>query len=779
MIIGRQRIITRVFVAQGLSLVLLFILTGCGGPLPFSSPSPVAVSISPSTASLLTAETKQFTAIVANANDTSVTWTVDGIGTVSSAGLYTAPSVIPSMTWVNVRATSRADSTKFDIARVYLTPLTVAIPEDSVILGARESHQFTATVARCSNTAVTWSLSGCTGAACGTISSSGLYTGPESVPGDATVTVKATSKADPTKSDTATIYHRPIAVSIRPTWGVIPLGKVLSFSADVRYDFQNAGVTWSLSPECTAATCGTLTNAAPTSVTYTAPAAAPVSFPVMLYAKSVADANKTASASISISLNTLLKEGDYAFYFFGTEGDWQPPYSSPALPIVVAGRFHADGRGNITDGLEDMNLGSGVSQSVAFTGAYAIGADHRGRFTMTTAKGTSTYLMTVEPPGTKGKFMKFDALPENSPISGTGYFEMQDKAAFSLSSIAGPYAIGISSLAYGPLAALGRFTVGTTGEFSDGRMDTNGPANPIVTGSLGTPSSSTGRGIATLTLTPAPPFGATFNFAYYVISAQKILLIQMDDRTSNVPVLSGEMRRQDGSFSMASLNAPVIFSTSGYYLGWWSEGPIAAIGRMNPDGSGLLSGVIDRNEVVLTDNPPVLNTIFSASYFIEPDGRSTIALRDSNKENYIAYFYGQNQGFLLRQTADDLAVLGELKPQIGDGFSADDISETFLTNTIPGLSVLGYYCAEKSFGLTIFDAGGTVTSTLDACGCSNLSHFEFAGAYTVAANGRGTVAFDKPTKRALVFWIVSPTELVAISTVNPDDYSPVLVEYRR
>ena len=53
-----------------------------------------------------------------------------------------------------------------------------------------------------SNTSVTWSVSGagCSGAACGAIAASGLYTAPAAVPSPAAVTVMATSAADPTKS---------------------------------------------------------------------------------------------------------------------------------------------------------------------------------------------------------------------------------------------------------------------------------------------------------------------------------------------------------------------------------------------------------------------------------------------------------------------------------------------------------------------------------------------------------------------------------------------------
>jgi hypothetical protein len=84
--------------------------------------------------------------------------------------------------------------------RVTLTPSTASV---HLML----SVQFAATVHNSTNSTVTWSLSGagCSGASCGTISSTGLYTGPVSVPNPAIVTVRATSVADVSRSASATI----------------------------------------------------------------------------------------------------------------------------------------------------------------------------------------------------------------------------------------------------------------------------------------------------------------------------------------------------------------------------------------------------------------------------------------------------------------------------------------------------------------------------------------------------------------------------------------------
>ena len=84
----------------------------------------VVVSISPASGSLYAGQTQQFNAMVINAVNTSVTWSISpaGTGTVSSAGLYTAPSSNTSLQTVTVTATSVADNTKSASSTVTLYP---------------------------------------------------------------------------------------------------------------------------------------------------------------------------------------------------------------------------------------------------------------------------------------------------------------------------------------------------------------------------------------------------------------------------------------------------------------------------------------------------------------------------------------------------------------------------------------------------------------------------------------------------------------------------------
>ena len=97
-------------------------------PPPPPPPPPVSVAISPTSASVRVSRTQQFVATVKNTTVTKVTWKVNGVaggnntvGKISSGGLYTAPSTVPSSSHVTISATSTADSTKSASAVVTIT----------------------------------------------------------------------------------------------------------------------------------------------------------------------------------------------------------------------------------------------------------------------------------------------------------------------------------------------------------------------------------------------------------------------------------------------------------------------------------------------------------------------------------------------------------------------------------------------------------------------------------------------------------------------------------
>ncbi len=94
-----------------------------GTSSPFSVANPVSVTVTPGSATLTPSQTQQFAATVANNANTAVTWSLSpAVGSISSAGLYTAPALIASQQMVTVTAVSAADKTKAASVNVSLTP---------------------------------------------------------------------------------------------------------------------------------------------------------------------------------------------------------------------------------------------------------------------------------------------------------------------------------------------------------------------------------------------------------------------------------------------------------------------------------------------------------------------------------------------------------------------------------------------------------------------------------------------------------------------------------
>lgn len=165
--------------------------------------SEIAVTVSPGTVSLGARETQQFAVAVSNTSNTGVRWSIfPDTGTITQAGLYTAPASFTGTPSVTVSAISLADGSKIGQATVTLVNrVTVVVEPATVTLTAGRTQQFTATVSGTANAAVTWTLT----PAIGTISANGLYTAPASFLNEAAVTVRATSVAETSRSATAVV----------------------------------------------------------------------------------------------------------------------------------------------------------------------------------------------------------------------------------------------------------------------------------------------------------------------------------------------------------------------------------------------------------------------------------------------------------------------------------------------------------------------------------------------------------------------------------------------
>ena len=98
-------------------------------------------------------------------------------------------------------------SNTFYVNVVAPPPVSITISPTIAALRINRTKQFTATVQNTQNTAVTWKVNGVAAgnSTVGTISTSGLYKAPNTVPSPAIVTVSAAVAADPTKTASAAV----------------------------------------------------------------------------------------------------------------------------------------------------------------------------------------------------------------------------------------------------------------------------------------------------------------------------------------------------------------------------------------------------------------------------------------------------------------------------------------------------------------------------------------------------------------------------------------------
>lgn len=186
--------------------------------------------------------------------------------------------------------------------------IAVTVNPTTASVQTSASQIFTATVANDSaNMGAAWTLSGtgCSAAACGTLSAatsaSGAaitYTAPAAVPSPATVTLTAASVADGTKTMTATITvtapSAPLTVAISPKRTALTTGQKQLFTATVTGN-SNTSVTWEVDTIAGGnATVGTIDA----SGNYSPPSSAGTH---TVGARSVADTTAVATTSAAIT----------------------------------------------------------------------------------------------------------------------------------------------------------------------------------------------------------------------------------------------------------------------------------------------------------------------------------------------------------------------------------------------------------------------------------------------------------------------------------------------
>ena len=189
-------------------------------------------------------------------------------------------------------------------------PLMLSLDNASATVDEGMTQVFTATIVNdTSPGGVKWTVS-CSASSCGSVApnttASGAattYTAPGPPPSDLTVTLKATSLADSTKSASATITVPALSVSLSTGSATVQVGTALMINGTVNNDPTGGNMTWTLQQNGSACSpaCGTIGTPSGTAITYTAPATPPGSdLTVTVTGTSVTDTTKSASATLLV-----------------------------------------------------------------------------------------------------------------------------------------------------------------------------------------------------------------------------------------------------------------------------------------------------------------------------------------------------------------------------------------------------------------------------------------------------------------------------------------------
>jgi Putative Ig domain len=537
----------------------------------------------------------------------------------------------------------------------------------------------------------------------------------------------------------------------------------VAYSATVEAGYAILPVTWSISSG--ALPTGLKLGAGTGSISGTPLVAGTSNFTVMVTDSSTPQQTATQPLSITINdsgmKNTELS-GRYAFLLSG--------YDTHGNRVAAAGSFVADGAGNITGGVEDLNDRSAAPQAglTINSGTYSVGADNRGTITFTNSAG-STFTMAVAVGnlvgGTaeKGPAVEFDS----SGFLMSGVIEWQNSASFLKQDITGSYAFGFtgSDMAGSRLAVAGQFTANGSGGITGGVFDADDSGTPTTAGTIGNTGTysvdtTTGRCAVTLdTVSSAPAV-----YVFYIVSAGRMLALSMDTASTS-GLVTGEIDAQTGGpYSNSSLSGAVVMgvASSG------ADGSHVTLGVGTLDGNGNADFSMDTNVA------GALTTVTGSGTYTTPDaltGRFTLA-PPQGTPSLAGYLVSANRAFVVG--ADSGVTAGTFQAQTTGPFTNSSLNFTGFFGDqefagAPAPPPYGVLPATLSSGVVSFDGAGNLSIVSDKnVQGTLLSGQTTSTSYSVSSNGRVTLGSGSS-----IFYLVSPTKLATMGA-TPGDPNPTL-----
>lgn len=412
-----------------------------------------------------------------------------------------------------------------------------------------------------------------------------------------------------------------------------------------------------------------------------------------------------------------------------------------ATPLARNGSFTADGAGNITGGVEDVNAAGTTSLALQITGGhYTVSADGRGTLTLQVSQNPISFGIVLT--SSNDGLMIDETSTSTQSSTGSGNFIKQNSASFAIASVTGPYVFDFSgqdgSSPAGPESIVGEFSAsgGSTSSPITGVEDVNDNGTfstaASVSGSFAPDSvnqptlTGFGRGVAQIN-TQINNQIIKAQYVFYIVDSTRIRILS----TSGGTMLSGDAVAQSNTVptNVSSINSSFVFIVAGSS----GNGGITRVGRLTANGATVTNVLVDTNNAGQFIQTNTVNTGASISLDAANPGRGTITFTDPNFSNspfrFVFYLSSATQGVIQETTvtvsgstsnAVDVAD-GTIAAQTGSPFSSSNISGTYALNW-SGLSL------QNGGGFSVQDEEDLLTelaiSSLSLQGAADIFQFQ-------------------------------------------------------
>lgn len=734
-------------------LVWALVFAGCSGS------NTVTITLAPASGeSLNPGATVTITATLTNdTNSQGVTWTLTGLGQLSgnttTSVVYTAPSSISTNTTATITATSVRNSsvtaTESITLNAVLTIATTSLPSGALgvpygptfINAAGATGTFTWTITAGSLPAgLTFQTS--------STSTSAQITGTPTLLETSKFTVQVTDSAGSSVTQALSItINPPPPLSVATS--TLQVGTVnQGYNQTLAASSGTPPYTWSL-------TGGSLPfglSLAPSGLISGTPVATGT-YNFMVKVVDSSTPQQSATANLSITINPGITDNSRLInnYAFSVRG-----FDINGL-FVAAGSFVADGNGNISGGVMDINNTGGLPVNETFSGTYSIYATGLGFMTfniLTGGTGSRSFAISMTAKGDVNNIIEFDdstgGFTGNSSHN-SGVLLRQDTTAFNMASIVNDYAFGFLGIdsSKNRFGMAGEFVADGAGNFTSGLLDSDDAgvsASVAFTGTYTAIALTSGRGQATIKTA-----SATTVYSFYVVNSGELVVVGIDPfTTGGNPLVSGTILQQTPSsdlnaasvFELTALNASTAQAQVGQFLA--STGTFNLTSDQNLDGA--LTQPSGSGTYTITNGRVAVTPGSSGSGFQNTTPTSS---------QPVLYMVSDNQAFIIG--TDSAVSFGFMTPQ-----SAFSLSGTYAGGSLapadPAVSNVVSIAIAGSNNLNV---------AADVSNANGLSQIQDSEETTPPdANGRVLVTLNG--NNTDILYLVSPEEFFQLSAVPSD-----------